>query len=105
MTGCGHRAPPLSPAVILTSADRTPAVDPLKPVIPKPLPPPAATGADERAYLLEAVIRPLLRFSLAQEQTTAAERQRAAGVVAKIDKAAEITAPAKRDWKFWSRSK
>ena len=31
------------------------------------------------------VIRPLLDFSLAQEATTAAERQRAEGLVAKVD--------------------
>lgn len=105
MTGCATRARPPSPAVILTSADRTAAADAVKPAVPSPLPKPALTGDQERAYLLEAVIRPLLRFSLAQEQTAAAERQRAAGLVAKIDKAAAITAPAAPFWKFWSRPK
>ena len=105
LTACVSKAPRLSPAVKLTSADRTPAADPIKPAIPSPLAQPAATAALERAYLLEAVIRPLLRFSLAQEQATASERQRAAGLVAKIDEAAKITAPAAPGWKFWDRRK
>ncbi|MBO9710667.1 MAG: hypothetical protein J7521_20895 [Caulobacter sp.] len=77
----------------------------MKPAIVTPLPPPAATGELERAYLLETILRPLLTFSLAQEKTTAAERQRAGGLVAKIDKAAAIVAPAKPSWKFRDRSK
>ena len=103
MTACAGKAPRRSPTLILTSADRTPAADPAKPAIVAPLPAPAATGAAERAFLLEAVIRPLLRFSLAQEQTTAAERQRAAGLVAKVESAAEITTPFAPAWKFWAR--
>jgi hypothetical protein len=58
--------------------------------------PPAATGAAERDYLLAAVIRPILAFSIAQEAATAAERQRADGVVAKVDHFAADTAPKRK---------
>jgi hypothetical protein len=58
-----------------------------------PLDKPAATGAEERGYLLDRVIRPVLQFSLGQEAATAAERQRADGVVAKVDAFAAATQP------------
>lgn len=49
------------------------------------LAPPAPTGREEREYLSRTVIKPLLGLTLLQEATTAAERQRANGVVAKVD--------------------
>jgi hypothetical protein len=39
------------------------------------------------------VVRPLAAFALAQEETIAAERQRADGVVAKVDAFTKATHP------------
>jgi hypothetical protein len=81
-TGCAHRAP--SPSLELTPGDRTHAADAGRPTFGK-LAEPAPTGVAERNYLFATVIRPLLAFSIAQEETTAEERQRADAVVAKVD--------------------
>ena len=94
LIGCAH--PVTRPSILLTESDLTPAADPAKPKLPRPLPPVATTAAGERAYLIEAVIKPLMKFSIAQEQTTAAERQRAAGLVAKVK--AFSAAPKKKWW-------
>ena len=82
LTACAPKV--IRPSLTLTASDRTEAPDPPRPKFPQ-LAPPAQTGEQERAYLLEAVIRPLLDFSIAQESTVAAERQRANGLVAKVD--------------------
>lgn len=84
-TACAPKV--AAPSVLLTSADRTRAPDPTPAAIADPLPAPAATGEAERASLFDLVIRPLLDFSVAQERTIAAERQRADAVVAKVDAA------------------
>jgi hypothetical protein len=68
----------------LTEQDRTPAPDPavLAPIVlrtPKP------SGSEERVYLLEAVIIPLMVFSLEQEAAISAERSRSEAIVSKVD--------------------
>lgn len=90
LTGCGK---PEAPLLTLTTQDRTPVADPAKPNLPQPLPPPQPTGEAERKYLWEAMIAPLMDTSLKQEATTQQERQRANGVVAKVDAAQKPKRP------------
>lgn len=71
--------------LVLTQADRTPAPNPAPPVVPQPLPPPAATGDAERAYLLRFLMQPLAAYSLAQAAVIVQERARADAVVEKVD--------------------
>lgn len=98
-TGCAQRA--ASPSLHLTEGDRLPLPDTPRPQFAT-LKPPAASGVAERNYLLDTVIRPLLRFSVAQEETTAAERQRADAVVAKVDALDAATQAANKPWwRFW----
>ncbi len=83
LTACAHQPAPVL-TLSLTGADRTPAVDAPAPD-PGPIGPPLETGAAERARLTTVMIQPMMAFSLSQEATIAAERQRAAGVIAKVD--------------------
>lgn len=68
----------------LTEADRAAAADAAPPEFNASAAP-RESGEEERAHLLETVIAPLLAFSLRQEATIAAERQRAQALVAKVD--------------------
>ena len=86
LSACAHPAPAPSPEITLTQADRTPAADPPIPNLAPPVP--VADGPAERAALMAAVILPLMAFSLEQEAAIAAERQRAAAIIAKVDAAA-----------------
>lgn len=79
----------------LTESDRTRAEDAPRPEL-GPLAPVLATPEEERAYLWRTVVAPLLDFSLQQEATVAAERQRADGVVAKVDAHNQAAKPKKR---------
>lgn len=84
VSGC--ETPAKGPQLQLTAADRTHAPDPAEPAIPQlRAVTPGSPEAGERFYLLDALIKPALAFSVAQEATIAAERQRADGLVAKID--------------------
>ncbi|MEH0194591.1 hypothetical protein V7S57_02530 [Caulobacter sp. CCNWLY153] len=90
---------PASPTLLLTTADRARTPDPAKPSLPQPLAPTySAEATAERAYLFEAVVKPLLVFSLAQEAAKQAEGQRADGLVAKVDAHNAVVAPEKRSW-------
>ncbi len=83
LSGCAlPAAPPLS--LNLTAADRNVTPDVAAPAI-GPVGTVKESGEAERADLLRAVIEPLMAFSLSQEASIAAERQRAAAVIAKID--------------------
>ncbi len=90
---------PASPTLLLTAADRTRVADPAKPVLPQPL---AATAtpeaAAERSYLVRVLVKPLMDFSLAQEEAKQAEAQRSDGVVAKVDAFNKATAPKGFSW-------
>lgn len=100
-TGSAGCARPGAPTLTipLSIDDVTPAPDAPIPDIPHELPPPEATGAAERAFLVREVVGPLLSFSLAQEAVIATERQRAAALVAKVEAA---NRPPKRPWwRFW----
>lgn len=82
----------------LTAGDTTRTADPEKPQFPpleRVLSPEAKA---ERDYLFRAVIDPLLAFSLSQEETIGAERQRADGIVAKVRAHNAAVAPKKRRW-------
>lgn len=84
LTGCGTRATSLH--IDVTESLRTPAPDPAKPDLPPPSQRPyAATVQQERASTWAGYVKPLLGFSGDQEGTTAAERQRATGLLALID--------------------
>jgi hypothetical protein len=63
---------------------RAAAVRPARPTF-APMPPPAATGVDERAWLLAHVIKPLTAFSVNQEAATAKEQDRADTLIGIID--------------------
>lgn len=85
LSACAHPpTAPEPPRLTLTAADRTAAADPVAPVF-GPLDAPRASGIEERAYLFETVIAPLLAFSLRQEATVASERERAEALIAKVD--------------------
>jgi hypothetical protein len=86
--------------VNLTEGDRTRAEDAARPDLP-PLAPLHATPAEERAYLWRTYVAPLMSFSLQQEATVAAERQRADGVVAKVDAHKEVSQPKREWWRVW----
>lgn len=60
------------------------------------MPPPAPTGAAERAWLTEHVIKPLAKFSLAQEAAISKEQDRAdtlAGLIASANAILKGTNP------------
>lgn len=96
--GCAKRDYPTL-TIPLSIDDVTPAPDAPIPDLPHELPPPEATGAAERAFLVREVVGPLLTFSLAQEAVIATERQRASALVAKVEAA---NRPPKRPWwRFW----
>lgn len=81
---------------------RTPAADPAKPDLTPPSQRPyAATVEQERASTWQGYVKPLMGFSVDQEATTAAERQRANGLLVLIDNFNERAKP-KRKWP-WSR--
>ena len=81
---------------------RTPTADPVKPDLTPPSQRPyAATVAQERAATWEGYVKPLMGFSVEQEAATAAERQRANGLLALIEDFNERTKP-KRRWP-WSK--
>jgi hypothetical protein len=103
LSGCGGTARPSSPILQLTAADRTRAENPLAPALPQPLAPAVTPEARaERGYLWEAVVKPLMDFSLQQEEAKQAEAQRADGVVAKVDAYIRATAP--KVWRWpWAR--
>jgi len=96
-TACASKAThPSAPTLLLTESDRSPAADPKKPELAVR---PVAEGspeAAERSYLLEAVIKPILAFSVLQEATTAEERLRANSLVAKVDAYNAATKPRRK---------
>ena len=82
---------------------RTPAADPAKPDLTPPSQRPyAATVEQERASTWQGYVKPLMGFSVEQEATTAAERQRATGLLALIDDFNERNKP--KRWRLpWIR--
>lgn len=89
--GCAPLEAPLS--VSLTDNDRKPVADPAKPNLPAKIAPLAATPKAEREYMWDTYVAPLMDFSIQQEATTQSERQRANGVVAKVDAAQKPKRP------------
>lgn len=89
--------PAKGPQLQLTAADRAHAPNPAEPKIePLRAVAPGSPEEGERNYLLEVLIKPVLAFSVGQEATIAAERQRADGLVAKIDALNAAVRPRRR---------
>lgn len=91
LTACGHKAEPRF--LDLSAADTTETPDAARPQLGElRAVAPGSPEESERNYLRDKVIEPLLKFSLGQEATIAGERQRADGLVAKIQAANEAFA-------------
>ena len=94
LTACGHKAEPRF--LDLSVADTTETPDAPRPQFGQlRAVAPGSPEEAERNYLRELVIDPLMKFSVGQEATIAGERQRAGGLVAKIQAANEAFAKRK----------
>lgn len=68
--------------------------DPAKPDLPAPSTIPlASSAAEERRVIWDIYVKPLLKFSTRQAETTAAERRRAQGLVDLIGAANQAAKP------------
>lgn len=84
MSACAHKPPPSSLHIDLTDGLRSPTPRPPLPDFGR-LPPPAATGVEERKWLTEHIIKPLAVFSVRQEGVANKEQDRADTLVRIID--------------------
>ena len=100
LSGCASS--PVSPTLTLTESDVRAVPDVALPNRVA-FADPKATGVEERAYLLEKVVKPLLDFSLAQEAVKEQERRRADALVEKAKAFNEASKPKSFRFLSWAK--
>lgn len=92
LTGCSATA--RGPEINLPQYLRTPAANPSKPTLPKVSDQPLRnTPADERRFIWDTYVRPLMNYSIGLAEGKAAETARAKGLEGVIDQANEAARP------------